>query len=964
MRNFASLLLVAFMGALAYAQQPIDQGYSQKIKQYTTDPAFLTEFVRDLPAHDKIPTTEKILGWVAGAPDKLTYAADVFKYLRALESSSPRIKTFTIGKSEEGREVVLAAISDAKNLQRLSRLKEITAKLADPRKITDAEAKALIDEGVVIYWINGALHSTETGSPEALMELAYRLTATESVLFDQIRKNLVVLLTPVIEVDGRERQVDLYRWKKENPTRIAPSLIYWGKYVAHDNNRDGMVLSLNVSKQANQTFLDYHPQLFHDLHESVPFLYVSTGMGPYNPWLDPILINEWQKLSYNEVEELTKRGVPGVWTHGFYDGWAANYMFTVANGHNAIGRFYETYGNGGADTRERTVNPALTSRTWFRPNPPYEKLMWSHRNNVNLQQSGLLVSLDYVSKNKNTFLENFYLKGKRSIAKAATEGPAAYVFPANETRVGHQAEMINLLREHGIEVHRLNEKTGSHDVGSFIVRMDQPYSRLADMLLDTQFYNPNDTPPYDDTGWTLPKLRNIQHQRIVDANLLKANMTLLTTDWQPKGSVNGTGNVLIVPHVADNSLAQFRFNLPDVKMLAAEQPFEVESQKFAAGSLLIDASSSAIRARIEQELQRRGLHLKAVAAMPNVATHPVAAPKIALLHNWMNTQNEGWYRVAFDQLKIPYTYLADTEVSKIANLRDRFDVIILGPVNATAQRIVNGIPKRGQAVPWKQSTLTQNFAGGPDQSDDIRGGLGLEGISKISKFVEDGGLFVTIAGNASLPIDYGLIDGVSIDQTPNLRVRGSVLQSRFVDRAHPIAYGFDETLPIYFNQAPVFRISELSGTPLRAPELPALRPSGRGSLTDPDVVQGRAYRQPVPPTISAPGQEVPLSDEIREAMRTYLIPAHEKPRVILRFGATNELLISGMLSGGQELANRPAVVVAPKGNGNILLFANNPIWRHETQGSFSLLFNAMMHFQHLDPAQKPPTSASSAADDF
>ncbi len=82
----------------------------------------------------------------------------------------------------------------------------------------------------------------------------------------------------------------------------------------------------------------------------MPFLYVSTGMGPYNAWLDPMVVDEWQKMAYVEIEEMTKRGVPGVWTHGFYDGWAPNYMFYVANGHNSIGRFYETFGGRGADT--------------------------------------------------------------------------------------------------------------------------------------------------------------------------------------------------------------------------------------------------------------------------------------------------------------------------------------------------------------------------------------------------------------------------------------------------------------------------------------------------------------------------------------------------------------------------------------------------------------------------------------
>ena len=186
------------------------------------------------------------------------------------------------------------------------------------------------------------------------MELAYRLAVSETPMIKEIRKNSVVMLTPVLDVDGRERVVDLYRYRKANPDKPEIPLVYWGHYVAHDDNRDGMTLSLQLSKALTKTWLEYKPLVFHDLHESVPYLYISTGTGPYNAWVDPILIDEWHMLAYNEVNEMTKRGVPGVWTHGFYDGWSPSYGFMVANGHNGIGRFYETFSGGGADTGIRS----------------------------------------------------------------------------------------------------------------------------------------------------------------------------------------------------------------------------------------------------------------------------------------------------------------------------------------------------------------------------------------------------------------------------------------------------------------------------------------------------------------------------------------------------------------------------------------------------------------------------------
>src|SRR5256886_2579306 len=580
----------------------INAAYTAKIKENTTESYFMTELVDHLPASDKVPSPDKILGYAVGEPGHLTYTKDLYRYYRELEKATTRVKVFTAPeKSEEGREQLLVAVGDEATIAKLDRYKEITAKLADPRKINEAEAEQLVGEGKVLYWASGSIHSPETGSPEMLMELAYRLAVEETPFIQAIRKNIIVLITPVLEVDGRDRMVDVYNYRKANPGKVAPGLIYWGKYVAHDNNRDGLGMALALTRNMMATFLDYHPTILHDLHESVPFLYTSSGTGPYNAWLDPITIDEWQLLASHEVEELTKRGVPGVWTHGFYDGWAPNYMFYVANGHNAIGRFYETFGNNGADTMDRTV-PQQSTRDWFRPNPPHARVKWSMRNNVNMQESGILLAMNFVANNKERFLQNFYLKSQRSVAKATNEGPAAYVVPINQSRPVEAAEMVNLLRQMGVEVQTADKEIAIKDqkypAGSYVIRMDQPYSRMADMLLDTQYYNVNDPRPYDDTGWTMGPMRNVKTARITDKAVLAAPMTLLTSDAKVTGKLNGllTGTATaasaagyVINHNTDNILATLRFRLKDVKMAAAEEPFKIAEQQFNAGSFIIKA---------------------------------------------------------------------------------------------------------------------------------------------------------------------------------------------------------------------------------------------------------------------------------------------------------------------------------------------------------------------------------------
>jgi hypothetical protein len=955
---FAALLLPLFA-------QTVDQAYSARIKEYTTEPFFLTELVDHLPASDRVPTPEKVLGYVIGAPNKLTYSADIHRYMRELEKTSPRVRVLSMGRSEEGRETILVVISDESNMKRLDRYREITGRLADPRKTPAGEARKLLEEGLPLYWIAGSIHSSECGSPEMLMELAYRLAVEETPFVQAIRRNSIVMITPVQEVDGHDRYVDLYNYKKANPGKAAPGLVYWGKYVAHDNNRDGMALSLALSRMMVKTFLEWHPQVLHDLHESQPFLYTSTGMGPYNAWLDPIVISEWQLLAQQEVEEMTKRGVPGVWTHGFYDGWAANYMMYIAQGRNATGRFYETYGGVGADTLEREVPETATTRTWFRPNPPLARVKWSIRNNINLQQSALLIALRYFADNRRLFLENFYLKSSRSVAKASNEGPAAWVIPADDPRPVECAGLVNLLQLHGVEVHRADgdieitrkegkeEKKDKYPRGSYVIRMDQPYSRQADMLLDTQYYSTRDPRPYDDTGWTLGPLRNVKTVRVTDAAILKAPMTLVAAPVKVEGRIAGAATAAyLIPHNTENALATFRFRLKDVEMFAAEAPFKALDREFGAGTFVIRAEGNpaGLRARIEEAARDLGLTVYASADVPKTAMHKLAAPRVALVHTWENTQNEGWFRIALDNLQIPYDYISTQVLRQTPDLRAKWDAILLGPASGSAQRIVHGIPMYGaDPVPWKKSALTPNMGTSPDQTDDVRGGMGLEGMAHLARFIEQGGLFITIAGNASVPIDFGLIEGVSIVPARELQVRGSVVNAVVADKASPIAYGYGDRLAVYFNQSPVLQVSTTGRRGGGAEdEQPAQRTSGRGSATDPDIPQARPYTPPPARPELKPGEERPLTEEERESQRLYLFPEELKPRIVLRFAEEKDLWVSGMLAGGRELAHRPAVVDVPRGQGHVVLFANNPMWRQQTQGSFFLLFNALLNFDNLN----------------
>lgn len=983
--------------------------YTKKIKEFTTESFFTTELVDHLPLSSCVPPPDAFLHHIVGAPDVLDYTKDINAYFRRLASKSPRVKVWTIGTSEEGREMLVAAVSDEANLAKLDRYKEITARLADPRGLSESEAQKLIAEGKPMYWADGSIHSPETGAPEMLMELAYRLAVEDSPFIQKIRNDSIILITPIVEVDGHDRMVDVYLQHKKYPDQAPYPLIWWGHYVSHDNNRDNLGVTLALSRNMLKTYLDFHPTVMHDLHESVPYLYIMTGTGPYNAWLDPIVISEWQEMAYHEIEEMTKRGVIGVWTHGFYDGWAPNYLLSIANNHNSIGRFYETFGNGGADTRVRTLRPPDTSREWYRPNPPLPKVKWSARDNINMQQSAILFGMNNVASNGQKFLNNFYLKSKRAVAKARTEGPAAWVFPADDPRPAEQASLLNLFELQGIEVQRAEkeirlpatgsgrdseerkekdseksvEKPGADakakeekkpaetviPAGSYVVRMDQPYSRLADMVLDTQYYSPRDPRSYDDTGWTLGALRGVKTLRVTSTSILDAPMRKVGK-IDPPGGIEGQGRTFLIRHNTDNTLATLRFRLASLPMEAAEDSFEADGFRFNAGTFIL---RNADRAQIEKATAGLGLRVHATNANLAVAAHPISAPRVGVVHNWQNTQNDGWFRIAFEELKIPYTYVADTWLRENPNLREKFDVLILPPMGgggaAGLSTVLRGLPMRGSPRPWQNTADTPNFvAPGLDSAADIRGGLGYQGLANLERFVSEGGLLLAVQSSAAVPVAGGMTEMVNVSEARAMQAPGSVVLSTVDDKKSPIAYGYDDKLYVYFRQGPVITVGGVLGGfgPEEGPGGSA-RSSGRGTTTDPDVIQARPYIPPEKPLKRTPHeQELYVPEDLAEFARWVIPPADQQPRVVLRFASEKDLLLSGMITGANEIAEKPAVVDVPHGKGHVVLFANNPIWRAETTGSYFLVFNAIMNFDHLDAGATPappPSSTTKAGND-
>lgn len=928
--------------------QAIDSAYTARIRELTpTDPRwqFSTELVNELPHSATVPTPLAVLGYVPGTVGKLSRVADLNRYFRALAAASPRVRLFSAGMSDEGREMIVVAVADEQTIGRLDEYRGMLARLADPRTLDSTTRTRLLHDAKPIYWLTGSIHSPETGSPEMLMELAYRLAVSESDNVRAIRSGIITLITPATEVDGRDREVDVYgESERLGLGAQGVPLLYWGKYTAHDNNRDGMVLSQRLSRNVMSTFLHWKPLVVHDLHESVPFLYTSTGTGPYNDEYDPIVIDEWHTLAYQEITELTRRSLPGVWTHGFYDGWAPNYtILAVGNLHNSIGRFYETYTSSGAGCRMVSLPSADTTRRWDRPNPPVNGVKWCIRSNINYQQSGVLVALRYVADQRETFLRNYVAKAERMVQRGRRSAPHAFVIPRGQRHAAEAADLVNLFREHGAEVH---EAAADFDVtvdsavaggvtaageltaagkpaataavarsggtgatrtvhaGDWIVRMDQPYAAPVRTLLAIQKYRADDPPPYDDTGWTLDLLRGVETLKVTDSAVLTRPMRLLQNDARVEGKITGTGSSLIVPHRGDWRSAALPWEVPGARISVADAPFTLDGASYPAGTFIIENATAPVR----DSVRALGLDGVATGAPLPAVRHGVVLPRVAVMHSWLETQNEGWVRYAFDRMGIRYTYISDQALRSPTAL-DRFDVVVYPHVNGPVTALVNGRPMIGPAIPWKRTPLTPNI-GRLDETDDIRPGMGLDGAAALRRFVERGGLLVTEGNSTRLPIELGFTTTVGVSPTQRLQARGGIYRATIADSTSHITDGYHAgTLPVYFNQGPL-----LSVVP-------------RDTLQRDEGVNG---------TIIAS----------RERARA---------RSIVSFArSAGDLLISGLLTGGDEMAGRAAVVDAPVGRGHVVMFGIRPLWRWETQGTFAMPLNAIANWNHLYDRREYP----------
>jgi hypothetical protein len=931
-------LSLAWLAVRASGQNPDipEPGSLEAIAAATTDPHFVSPWVSYVPQSSTVPSPEKFLGRIMGAPGELLGTENTYAYARAL-AASPRVRVFTIGRSEEGRDIIMLAIADEAGIRDLDRLKAATAALADPRRTDQAAADKLIATSRPIYYFNAALHSDETGSTEAMLELAYRLAVSEQPMIQRIRERVVVLINPISNPDGRDKMVDwFYRYlkgKTDRNTLPRQSPPYWSKYTFVDINRDTHQQTHETTKAVHRMFHEWHPTVVHDLHEGSPLMMTWNGTGPYNPNIDPITYSEFLALSFHEVEAMTAMGMPGVSTWNFGEAFAHLYLDSVAMNHNSIGRGYETFGNGSAETEKRSVSASAASMEWYRPLPAGREVTWSARDNLNYQETGALAALDQTASESKEMLRNFYKKSWDSWQKGLTQPPFAFLIPEDQGDPARVAAMVGRLMGQHIEVGRaqgaIQVKEGSFPAGTYVVRLDQPYRNYAVDLLTPQHYPKDGEAPYDDVSWELPAHYHLQAIATADASIRDVALTLLTEVPHPTGHVTGSGSVYVLKDTGQESLLAARYRLANFQIQIAEKEFEAGGTKYPAGSWIV-AAQDGLSEGVKSTATELGLEFVRVSTMPDVPRHQAKAPRIGLWVPWADTDSIGWIRYSLDQRKVPYTYLRDEDI-RAGNLSTRIDVLLYGHVDLELAEQIEGLPKTWSPMPFKKTAQTPSF-GTPAESDDITGGIGYEGLAQIQRFVDGGGLMVTLGSGSMLALEGGLVRFVrrssggvprstaggggassAASQQAATRTPGAHVRVTFDRTDHPIAYGYPSRTYVFRQNFPLY------STPRRWLRM--------------------AY------------------------CTTCLDGPEDRSGVVMEWGDTSgaPFVESGQAWGEENLIGRPAILDMPVGKGHVVSFNFNPMHRDLNRGDQRLLWNAILNWQAIVADHAKPEDPSRAA---
>lgn len=816
-------------------------------------------FTGQAAAQSGTPTSPKdALGFGVGDDYKLADWNQITGYFQTLDRESDRISTEIIGQSTLKRPFLAVTITSPANHARLARFQDITRRLGDPRGLSAAQADELIAEGKSVIAITCSVHATEVAAAQMSMELAHNLATSSSADTRAILDNTILILVPSLNPDGLDIVVNWYRRTVGTPFDGAPVPELYHHYSGHDNNRDWYMFTQAETRTVIEgVYKRWHPQVLYDVHQmgsNGARLFVPPFLDPYEPNIDPLLIQGAAFIGQAMMNRLVGEGKTGVVTNAIYDAWSPARAYQHYHGavrilsEAASVRYASPINLSLADLRPGLgYDPRVLS--WKMPEP-WRGGTWRLRDIVDYELTAAMGALEHMSLYRERWLRNFYRVGKRAVEWSGS--PRAFIIPAEQRDPVAAAELLEVLRFGEVEIHRTTAafSTGgiTYPAGTAVIAMAQPFGSFAKALLERQVYPdlreyPGGPPqrPYDVVAHTLP----LQMGVTVVATDSPLAVELTKVDGPiapPPGSVEpGPARAYLLGHESNAAFtAMARLQKLGATIHWTTAPLGVRGRTFAPGTMVI-AATPGIASSLSPMATELGVSFAAASERLAGRAYRIAAPRIGLYKSYVASMDEGWTRFIFEDYEIPYTSVLDRDV-RAGNLRARFDVIVL-PGELSDAQIVFG---------HRSGNIPPEFAGGVTE----------EGVRHLREFVVAGGTLVALdeaalfaARRFDLPVK-DVVDGLPANQ---FYVPGSLLEME-LDTTHPLSYGMPRATPVFFQHNAAFDVSGAASAVGRFPMRNMLMSGwilgesslrGKAGVVDVPVGQGRVVLMAIRPQFRA-----------------------------------------------------------------------------------------------------------------
>ena len=700
----------------------------------------------------QIPSPKDVLGF--HPTDDKTFAswAQITEYFGRLDKASNRVAVKEIGKTTNGKPLIVAFISSPDNIRNLEKYRRISAQLADPRTInSESEREEVIRNGKTIVSIACSIHSTESVAAQESMNLAYDLATANDPDTKEILDNTILLLIPSSNPDGVDIVGDWYRKTLGTLSEGTSPPELYHHHAGHDDNRDWFMLNRPETQAITHLFWkEWFPQIVYDIHQqgsNASRFILPPFFDPVNPRVDPSILREVGLMGYKMAADLEAHDIAGIATNSTYDTWWHGGFRSAPYYHNSIGILSEAASANlmspttikpedlARNRNTRGLADLLSPATNY-PDP-WRGGAWHASAIATIEMIACRSLLQMAAKFRSRYLRQFYQYGANNV-QSISDDPVAYIVPAGQPDAASVSRFLEILMAQGIEVYQMTKELhvatekgqrtlGEIPLGSFVVFTNQPQRPNVLALFEKQVYpkrllsNGDAEAPYDVAGWTLPLQMGVES----------------TAVWQIDGA-----------------------NAPTIKML---------SDINQARSVLNLAPQSTPFAKEPNPLKTN--------------------PRIALYKSFTGSMDEGWTRWTFDEFQIPYASLTDADVrsGKLA-----YDSIVLP--SDSENSIVNGLSAERYPA-------------------EYAGGIGDAGVENLKKYVQNGGKLICfdqscamVIKRFALPIKEALA-GIRRNEFYD---PGSIVQL-IVDAKQPLAKGLGPDTPAYFTNSSAFDVSSDPG---------------------------------------------------------------------------------------------------------------------------------------------------------